>query len=82
MGFLDFLLGLTSPKKNTDKKNKKGFDWENHCESCGELLEDCKCSYNWLSKQDISKGSMFDDKNETKSKNSFDNFNSFEDEED
>lgn len=30
------------------------YDWETHCEFCGELLEDCECEHRQLSRQDIS----------------------------
>lgn len=43
---------------NKKKENKKQLDyneyWETHCESCGELLEDCECDWKGQSKQDIS----------------------------
>lgn len=57
MGLLDFLFGFNQPKKNNPKDN---FDWETHCESCGELLEDCECDWKGLSKRDISQDDMDD----------------------
>lgn len=62
MGILDFLLALSRSKKNINKKNKEQscFDWETHCESCGELLEDCECDWHKQSKQDISQDDMDD----------------------
>ena len=61
MGILDFLLALSGSKKNTKKnKEQSGFDWETHCESCGELLEDCECDWQKQSKQDISQDDMDD----------------------
>lgn len=47
MGLLDFLL------KKTKKKDHLS-DFDEYCENCGELLEDCECDDKWLSKQDIS----------------------------
>lgn len=43
-------------KKDKKKKPKKDYTeyWETHCESCGELLEDCECDWKKQSKQDIS----------------------------
>ena len=40
-----------NPKTSLDKEFS---DWETHCESCGELLEDCECDWRGQSKQDIS----------------------------
>lgn len=45
--FLDFLF-----KKNNSKN--KSFNFDEYCENCGELLEDCECDDKWISKQDIS----------------------------
>lgn len=61
MGILDFLFALSQPNKN-EKKNKKhnDFDWETHCELCGELLEDCECDRQKQRKQDISQDDMDD----------------------
>lgn len=47
MGFLDFIF-----KKKNNNNDLSQFD--EYCENCGELLEDCECDDNWLSKQDIS----------------------------
>ena len=44
MGLFDFLF--------SNKDNSSEFD--EYCENCGELLEDCECDDQWLSKQDIS----------------------------
>jgi hypothetical protein len=42
-------------KINTTKGNKYAEDyWETHCESCGELLEDCECDWQDQSREDIS----------------------------
>ena len=49
MGFLDFIFGNKNAKK---KEDLSSFD--EYCENCGELLEDCECDDKWLSKQDIS----------------------------
>ena len=56
MGLFEFLAALAnSSSKNNKKKKKQDFnDWETHCESCGELLEDCECDWKGQSKQDIS----------------------------
>ena len=45
MGLFDFL-------NNKNNHNTNSFD--EYCENCGELLEDCECDDAWLSKQDIS----------------------------
>lgn len=49
-------------KKKQQKKNQKDYTeyWETHCESCGELLEDCECDWKRQSKQDISQDEMDD----------------------
>lgn len=47
MGLFDFLF-----KRNKKCGNMSNFD--EYCENCGELLEDCECDDKWLSKQDIS----------------------------
>lgn len=52
MGLLSFLFGL-SDNKNANKK-RGFFNWETHCESCGELLEDCECDWREQSCLDIS----------------------------
>ena len=57
MGFWSFLLGLSKPT-NKRKQQKSGFTWETHCESCGELLEDCDCK--GVRKQDISQDGIDD----------------------
>jgi len=44
MGLFDFLFS---------NKNKSS-EFDEYCENCGELLEDCECDDQWLSKQDIS----------------------------
>ena len=59
MGFWSFLLGLSKPT-NKRKQQKSRFSWETHCESCGELLEDCECDWKHQSKQDISQDDMDD----------------------
>lgn len=75
MGFLDFLFGFSKPK---NKKKQQDFNWETHCESCGELLEDCTCDWQAQSKQDISQSFWGENKKEN-NKTSFDEFNSFDD---
>ena len=51
MGLFDFLF----------KKNEDSFDsgFEEYCENCGELLEDCECDDKLFSKQDISQEELF-----------------------
>lgn len=51
---IDLNLMKMVKHKTKDKSNKECFDWETHCESCGELLEDCECDWRGQSKQDIS----------------------------
>ena len=46
MGLFDFLFD--------NKKKKETSSFDEYCENCGELLEDCECDDSWLSKQDIS----------------------------
>ena len=53
MGFFSFLYELTKPLKKNKKNKNNDFDWETHCESCGELLEDGECDWKNQSKQDI-----------------------------
>lgn len=60
MGFFDFLFG-TQNKKKQPTKQQDDFDWETHCESCGELLEDCECDWKQQSRQDISQDDEMDD---------------------
>ena len=69
MGILEFLLALSGSKKNTNKnKEQSGFDWETHCESCGELLEDCECDDKELSMEDIALMDMLDEEDEMEEK--------------
>lgn len=51
MGLFDFLF----------KKKEDSFDsgFEEYCENCGELLEDCECNDKLFSKQDISQEELF-----------------------
>ena len=51
MGLFDFLF----------KKKEDSFDsgFEEYCENCGELLEDCECDDKLFSKQDISQEELF-----------------------
>lgn len=51
---IDLNLMKMVKHKTKDKSDKESFDWETHCESCGELLEDCECDWRGQSKQDIS----------------------------
>lgn len=51
---IDLNLMKMVKHKTRDKSNKESLDWETHCESCGELLEDCECDWRGQSKQDIS----------------------------
>lgn len=62
MGLFEFLAAIAnSSSKYNKKKKKQDFnDWETHCESCGELLEDCECDWKGQSKQDISQDDMDD----------------------
>jgi len=46
MGLFDFLF--------YNKKKKETSSYDEYCENCGELLEDCECDDSWISKQDIS----------------------------
>lgn len=46
MGLFDFLFNK--------KKKDNSLNFDEYCENCGELLEDCECDDKWLSKQDIS----------------------------
>ena len=39
--------------ESLDDENYSDY-WETHCESCGELLEDCECDWQNESKTDIS----------------------------
>lgn len=60
---LEMLLGENKDKKKRkddffNKKKDDGFDdFEECCENCGELLEDCECDDKKTSMEDIS---MFD----------------------
>ena len=62
MGLFEFLAAIanTSSKNNKKKKREDINDWETHCESCGELLEDCECDWEDQSEQDISQDDMDD----------------------
>lgn len=66
---LEDMVLIDMMSKENKKQNKKynpgenntfmtedddDFDWETHCEFCGELLEDCECEHRQLSCQDIS----------------------------
>ena len=46
MGLFDFLFNK--------KKKEDSLKFDEYCENCGELLEDCECEDKWISKQDIS----------------------------
>ncbi len=59
MDLFDFLFGTKKKRKTGDQED---FDWETHCESCEEFLEDCECDFEDESRQDIGRG--FDDDNE------------------
>jgi len=50
----DMIIMEMMEKEKKKKSKKKNFNWETHCESCGELLEDCECDWKRQSKQDIS----------------------------
>ncbi len=89
MGLFDFLDELLGNKKTTKNKNDNNetddlddlYCFEDCCENCGELLEDCSCEDQELSRQDLSwdfnndEDESQDDKNEGLS---FDSFNSFD----
>lgn len=68
MGFFDFLNTLFDGKQkknnktniNKNKNQPDETDWETHCESCGELLEDCECDWREQSRQDIGQDEMDD----------------------
>ena len=53
MGLFDFLFD--------NKKKKETSSFDEYCENCGELLEDCECDDSWISKQDISQGFDIDE---------------------
>ena len=97
MGFWDFLAILSGAKagikEGTKKQQKKeDFDWETHCESCGELLEDCECGNKELSMEDIALMDMLDEDDEMEEDEmeedeedenlSFDDFEALDDEDD
>ena len=52
MGLFDFLFN----KENSDMSS-----YDEHCENCGELLEDCECDDQWISKQDTSQEFPFEE---------------------
>lgn len=56
----DMILMEMIEKNKKNKHKKKEFNWEAHCESCGELLEDCECDWREQSKQDISQDDIDD----------------------
>ena len=49
MGFFDKLFG-----KRKDNEEEADLPYEEYCENCGELLEDCECDEQDFSKEDIS----------------------------
>lgn len=61
MGFFSFLSELG---KNAGNVNDRKNSWEEHCESCGELLEDCECDWKRQSREDISNSWLPKDENE------------------
>lgn len=60
MGIFSFFSELA---KNANKDKTKNNDWEEHCESCGELLEDCECDWQKHSREDISNNWLPKDEN-------------------
>ena len=94
--FLAALSGAKEGIKESQKKNKKQYkddcDWETHCENCGELLEDCECDDQELSFEDIAimdmideddeQDDMFFQEEEDDDNLSFDEFESFDEEDD
>ena len=96
MGFWEFLAVLSGAKagikERTKKKQKKDdFDWETHCENCGELLEDCECDDKELSMEDIALMDILDEEDEMEEDEfeddedenlSFDDFEALDDEDD
>jgi hypothetical protein len=61
MGIFNFFSELA---KNASKDKSKNNNWEEHCESCGELLEDCECDWQKHSREDISHNWLPKDENE------------------
>lgn len=55
-------ISFNSKSKTKKQPPKKDYTeyWETHCESCGELLEDCECEWKHYSKEDISLDNMDD----------------------
>ncbi len=80
---LDELFGLNKNKPSNNTFSDDDFDF--HCESCGELLEDCECDFQDLSAEDISEFNLnFDDEFEIDDEpdasddgDDFDDFDSF-----
>ena len=56
MGLFDFLFD--------NKKKKETSSFDEYCENCGELLEDCECDNRELSMEDIALMDMLDEDDE------------------
>ena len=52
-------MGLFSFLFKNKKETTSAYD--EYCENCGELLEDCECDDRWLSKQDTSQPYSIDE---------------------
>jgi hypothetical protein len=73
--FLDELFGINKNKKSSANYSDD-FDFETTCECCGELLEDCECDWQEISRNDISQN-LPDDEPDFEDDESFDDFDSF-----
>lgn len=60
MGFFSFLYEIG---KNASKGKNQQNNYDEHCESCGDFLEDCKCDWQDCSREDISFPHSPEDKN-------------------
>ena len=64
---------MEQEERETNDLKIDSFNWESDCESCEELLEDCDCDWQDISREDTSQ-SEWNDKDSSKRGTSFDNF--------
>ena len=67
------VMEMMEEEQERDDFKMDSFNWETDCESCEELLEDCECDWQDISREDISQ-SDWNDGDSDNDGTSFDNF--------